>query len=378
MDYLIERYHVTNFLLTDELFASKLDRVSEFCRRIKEKNVTWQISLRISSNVTFDLLTKMKDAGCRRIQYGLESACDEVLKSMKKGTTSKEMLRVLKVTKEVDLVMVGIFIFGDTVETTQTMQETFDWVYEHSKFMPETGFTPIRLFPGSALYDKAVAEGKITDKVQFIRDDLPLVNVSSMSDKEYGDMIHSKIPYFSLLFRKKVLEENSDSRDFKVFKTSKKEYQLTFLCTHCNQSNQFQLQPKDLTVWNGSCPHCQTTHTCFPSFFYYEHFEEKINQFLSTSKTAIWGAGGVFQGFYHGNSFVRENELLIVDSSKEKQMLGVNGLVVHPPEVLFETEIENLIICADNNIFSSFKESIANKFDKIKNIVLIYELGLEL
>jgi hypothetical protein len=44
-------------------------------------------------------------------------------------------------------------------------------------------------FPGSVLYKRACASGAIPDPVQFLKDGCPIVNVSSMSDQEFDDLV---------------------------------------------------------------------------------------------------------------------------------------------------------------------------------------------
>ena len=67
----------------DELFAANPKRVKEFCKRIKPYNLSWYTQLRVDS-IDAETLVIMKDAGCNRIFYGLESMDLAVLKSMNK------------------------------------------------------------------------------------------------------------------------------------------------------------------------------------------------------------------------------------------------------------------------------------------------------
>lgn len=44
-------------------------------------------------------------------------------------------------------------------------------------------------FPGSVLYKRAVRAGTIPDPVQFLKDGCPIVNVSSMSNEEFTQVV---------------------------------------------------------------------------------------------------------------------------------------------------------------------------------------------
>lgn len=377
VDYLISKYEVDHFILNDELFAYKSERVSEFCQRISEKNVTWEISLRIGPNITIELLEKMKKAGCNRVQYGLESACDKVLKSMKKGTTKAEMLRVLEITKDIGIVMQGCFIFGDTAETVETVQETLDFIYQYAELMPETGISPILLFPGSALYDKAVSDKKIQSSKDFIEQGLPLTNFSAMSDEEYFQMVHSTLPSFAVAFRLKIQENNEDAENYKITCNSPTEYQLTYTCKHCKKVNEFQLQPKDLVTWYGYCQECACSHTNFPFFFYFQSFQEKFKELILSTKSVIWGTGGVFQGFYTCNPWITEENVILIDNDKRKQKLGVNEMQVFAPEYLENRDIDTVILCVYSYSALQLERFIKINYPKIKKVLWVFEVGLE-
>lgn len=114
LQYLVEKYHIKELFLNDELFAVNEERLHSFCQRIKPFHLKWYVYLRLVKHIQFRLLQEMREAGCVTVFYGLESANDIILKSMKKGTTQKEMFRVLEITKQAGLIARGSFIFGGT------------------------------------------------------------------------------------------------------------------------------------------------------------------------------------------------------------------------------------------------------------------------
>ena len=74
---------------------------------------------------------------------------------MRKGTTTEEMVRVVKLTNETGFQVRGNFIFGDTNETLDTVKTTLSFVETYSDYFASVAFSPIVLYPGSFLYKKA-------------------------------------------------------------------------------------------------------------------------------------------------------------------------------------------------------------------------------
>ncbi|MFA5276791.1 MAG: radical SAM protein, partial [Candidatus Omnitrophota bacterium] len=86
LDYLVARYNIEFICIADELFSRNINRVKEFCQRIKSYKVRWWAQFRVDG-ITPELLTILKEGGCEVMSFGLESADNRVLKSMRKGTT---------------------------------------------------------------------------------------------------------------------------------------------------------------------------------------------------------------------------------------------------------------------------------------------------
>lgn len=99
IDHQMEHYHPKNIGLTSELFATTKRRVLEFCERIRKYHVSWSCCLRVT-DVDVDLLHKMRESGCQLICYGLESADDDILKSMRKGIKVEQIRNALDMTYE--------------------------------------------------------------------------------------------------------------------------------------------------------------------------------------------------------------------------------------------------------------------------------------
>ena len=190
IDQLCAAYPIQCVNFSDELFSNNLDYVREFCRRIQARGLKFIIWMRVDTT-TPEMIRLLKNSGCLYISYGLESADNTVLKSMRKNITIEQIERALSICKEEDMNAMGTFIFGDLAETTETMNRTLDWWKAHPEYTIELNF--IRVYPGSHLYQVACKNGKIKDKVQFIKDGCPLINISKMTDEEFKAQIEKEI-----------------------------------------------------------------------------------------------------------------------------------------------------------------------------------------
>ena len=188
IDYLVAKYNISYIALREELFAIDNQRVTEFCKRIEKYDFDWSIQLRIDS-INQELVNLLKDTRCRYVFVGVESASDDVLKSMRKGINLKQIEKALEMLKDAGLNSRSGVIFGDSVETYKTAMFTLDWFnanYEKYRMFVDM----IISFPGSTLYKRACKSGIIPDPVQFLKDGCPIINVSRMNDNEFANLVH--------------------------------------------------------------------------------------------------------------------------------------------------------------------------------------------
>jgi len=206
LDYLVEKYNVNILSVYDELFAVDKDRLVEFCKRIKKYNIKWLSQLRVDL-VDREMLEVMKDSGCSYISYGLESASDVILKSMKKNINIVQIEKALKLTSELEIGFQGNFLFGDSSETWETANETLEWWLKNIEY--QIFLVPVGVYPGTELYSNAAEKGIISDKIDFITKDCPLINVTGMSEGKYQELMDILYEY-NLKYRiyPKIISQN--------------------------------------------------------------------------------------------------------------------------------------------------------------------------
>ena len=188
IDWLTNHYEISYIALREELFATDNERVREFCRRVEKYDFDWSIQLRID-NVNQELVDLLKNTRCRYLFVGVESAVDEILRSMHKGITVKQIENALEMLHIAGLNSRSGVIMGDTLETSQTAEATIQWFMKyHERY--RMFLDMIIAFPGSTLYKRACRDGIIPDKVRFLKDGCPIVNLTRMPEEEFRNMMN--------------------------------------------------------------------------------------------------------------------------------------------------------------------------------------------
>lgn len=196
LGYLINMYKIEYFRFADEMFIFNDKYIKEFCKRIIPYNIKFCAQTRVDT-VNKEKLQMLKDAGCVLLTMGVESADNSVLKSMKKNITVEQIENAFDLAKEVGIDSSGVLILGDPCENEHTIRNTLNWRIKHSDYMLQ--ITWIISYPGSEDYKIACERGVIEDRVQFLKEGCPQVNISQLSDADYWEMVN-RIRIFSALF----------------------------------------------------------------------------------------------------------------------------------------------------------------------------------
>lgn len=188
IDWLVSHYNITYLALREELFATDNERVRDFCNRMEKYDFDWSIQLRID-NVNQELVNMLKNTRCRYIFIGVESAVNSILKSMHKGITVEHIEKALEMLHEAGLNSRSGVIMGDTMETENTANQTIEWFMKH-KDKYRMFLNMIIAFPGSIIYKRACREGKIPDRIKFLKDGCPIINLTNMPEEQFLEMMN--------------------------------------------------------------------------------------------------------------------------------------------------------------------------------------------
>lgn len=140
-------YHGFNW--HDDSFCLNHKRVKELCAEFKKLDVVWRCLTRVNT-VNEEILGVMRDSGCKEIIYGIESYSKKILDNLHKGTTVKQNLRAMKMTKKMGIQVKAGIIVGSPGETWETIKETEKGLREcPPDYWNVSVFTP---YPGCSVF----------------------------------------------------------------------------------------------------------------------------------------------------------------------------------------------------------------------------------
>ncbi len=139
LKYYIQRYGVHDFELNDLLCNGNLKQLGEICDLIiKEKlPLQWTSYATIRPGMTPEIFRKMKEAGCRKLCYGMESASDVVLKKMGKAYDSRIAEQVLRDTHGAEISTAINIIIGHPGESEKEFRKTFGFIKRNKPYIDE-------------------------------------------------------------------------------------------------------------------------------------------------------------------------------------------------------------------------------------------------
>jgi hypothetical protein len=141
LEWLTQRYGARHFFFTDECFA--LAPTKRLCQQMIEKrlDVRWTCEMRFEKNLTRDLLSSMRDAGCLKIVFGLESFNQRVMDLMKKGIKQEWVRRIADDCVDLGIAVHCYIIVGFPTETEPEALDTMNFIVENKKLHDSLGFS---------------------------------------------------------------------------------------------------------------------------------------------------------------------------------------------------------------------------------------------
>ncbi len=353
IDYLLNRYKINILSIVDELLANDVDRLQEFCKRIKPYNLFWTAQLRVDK-VDENALQMMKQSGCFCISYGLESANNHVLKSLKKHITVEQINMALELTNKAGICVQGNMIIGDVEDTWETAMQSLQWAIDHKPFNINVG--PIILYPGSKLYAEALLRGKIKNKLQYIEAGCPLVNVTKMTEEEYFKFFEKvSTDYQSKMIIPAILQLEKKGNDY----YNRELYAIELRCPFCGNINIYNNMSTPTPTGNSTffCKHCFYRYK-LPFYFgndvtfeVIQYINLIIDKLGADAKIALWGASNNTRKIICYTKLLHSSLVCIFDNDIQKHGLNLDGVkIINLPKDPAEVKkIVDIIIISSKN-----------------------------
>ncbi len=210
---LVDRYKINGIFFNDELLAVNKERIYDLCEQIEPLNLKWQCQARVNI-VDYNLLKRLKSAGCVSIGYGIESGSQKILNNMNKKVTVKQAENAIKETYRAGLFPIIQMMYGYVGESSTTLQETIAF-FNRSKAFYFGNFFITTPLPGTQLYDSCLKNNIIKDEEKYLSnlssgyhgDRYPLVNLTNFNETDFYNLKKKteKIIHFKSLINNPLL-----------------------------------------------------------------------------------------------------------------------------------------------------------------------------
>jgi radical SAM superfamily enzyme YgiQ (UPF0313 family) len=124
----LKKLGLNNVHMYADLFTVDREQVMGICQRMIDEKI--QMKWTCNSRVDFvdeELLSKMAQAGCHLIAWGIESGNEQILKHARKGANPAKARQSLTWAKKAGIKNWGYFIIGLPGETESTIRETIQF-----------------------------------------------------------------------------------------------------------------------------------------------------------------------------------------------------------------------------------------------------------
>jgi radical SAM superfamily enzyme YgiQ (UPF0313 family) len=365
IDFLMKSYPVNYLFIVDECFGSNKNRVVEFCKRIKPYGIGWRVQYRVT-DITKEIAENLKASNCDIVSFGIESADNSILKSMKKHITIEQTEKALKLCVDAGLGVQGGFIFGDVEETIYTAKKTINWWKEHEEYA--LGLDFITVYPGTYLYNYAVNNGIISNEAQYIKDGCPAVNVSKMTSEQIA-WLAEQINTLQLKAQKLPRRIYNIEYDYAGTKIS-----FDYECYKCGAENHLDNVRLLISKNHAICKICGQKHCLSVPNRLANIVNDNILALQKKyKKIALWGMTDFFCNFSEKLSSVKPDTVFFIDGSPLKQGSLLYGKIIHDPNILNAEGIELVIISATSYL-TVIREQIALTHHSVKKIISLVDI----
>ena len=137
IEHCTRRFELGEFNFFDDTFTLNRKRALEVCEEIirRKLDIYW-ICFSRTNTINEELVNKMKEAGCRKISFGLESGNQQILDTMRKKTTLQKGRDAVKIVRDA-----GIPVHTNTTVSRYNLPH----LKEIARFVKEMGLSRLSM-----------------------------------------------------------------------------------------------------------------------------------------------------------------------------------------------------------------------------------------
>lgn len=165
IEFLVKKYGARQFRIQDDNFTFDKKRALEICNEIikRKLDIKWDTPNGIALwSLDKEILLKMKQAGCYRVTFGVESACQETQKYIGKILKLEKIEEMIDYCHEIGLWVCSTFIIGFPFEKSSDIQETERFIINSKINFPFIYIA--QPYQGTRMYNDFKNSGLIQEK----------------------------------------------------------------------------------------------------------------------------------------------------------------------------------------------------------------------
>jgi radical SAM superfamily enzyme YgiQ (UPF0313 family) len=186
IELLVKEYGVTNFSFTDGVVNYPYQYGMEMFQAIidRQLQITWSAMIN-PIGINKEMVDLMKASGCNFLSVGLDAASEKMLESYHKDFTKEDVARLAHLLNDAGLMSVTTLMFGGPGETTDTIQESLDFLMSLPLSVVYMCLG-VRIYAGTELADIATEEGFVQEGESLM---MPKFYLSRAVDPNIADKL---------------------------------------------------------------------------------------------------------------------------------------------------------------------------------------------
>ncbi|OGX19393.1 MAG: hypothetical protein A2Y04_00360 [Omnitrophica WOR_2 bacterium GWC2_45_7] len=164
MEHYIKIYKAENFVFSDLTAVISRESIVSLCQEIlrRKLRITWQLPTLRTESLDAEVLRVMYAAGCRELDFALESGSTDVLKSVDKRNDPKKICSLIKDGLKLGMNLSTNIVIGLPQERFRDFLKTYGLMMKLAVAgLQELNVFPFVPYPGSRLFKEFLEQKKI-------------------------------------------------------------------------------------------------------------------------------------------------------------------------------------------------------------------------
>lgn len=163
LELLHNKYNRTSISFWDDNFLVSKKRLYELIEEIKQRGLLGKMTFSFQGrgdNVDPDLMKALYDAGFNSVFFGLETASEEIMETIKKGETVADNVNAVNIVRDIGYFVNATFVYGLPGDTHKDRMDCIKMTEEIQ--LDAVRYNNATPYPGTELYTIAKDQGRFS------------------------------------------------------------------------------------------------------------------------------------------------------------------------------------------------------------------------